>query len=221
MVRDRSLASPSFGKGCCKFGAAHADALVRCLRRDFQPAGQVPAGQVRHQCYLRIHCRSCGGAGSHHGPNQGVLRREMKRGQLLPDRPRSSIRRQIVLQVIYTESMSNPTLVVSDIPALAKIAHDEVRADNHAAWCCLVIQLHSNPQGVGAAGHQACGGQHVLAGGTVAGSPRCRCCGPQPHQVRVWRLGRHCWRVSSRPCTPTAVNLVTVVFERGRSPHPC
>ena len=29
-------------------------------------------------------------------------------------------------QVIYTESLSNPTLVVSDIPALARIAHEQV-----------------------------------------------------------------------------------------------
>ena len=32
-----------------------------------------------------------------------------------------------LLQVLYTESLSNPTLVVSDIPGLATIAHDRVR----------------------------------------------------------------------------------------------
>lgn len=31
------------------------------------------------------------------------------------------------LQVVYTESLSNPTLVVADIPALAEIAHSKVR----------------------------------------------------------------------------------------------
>lgn len=32
-----------------------------------------------------------------------------------------------VLQVIYTETLSNPTLVVADLPILAELAHSKAR----------------------------------------------------------------------------------------------
>lgn len=34
----------------------------------------------------------------------------------------------IPIQVVYTETVSNPTLVVADLPALAHIAHSHVRS---------------------------------------------------------------------------------------------
>ena len=88
-------------------------------------------------------------------------------------------------RVLYTESLTNPTLRVPDLPALSKIAHEhgaKVMVDNtfalghhaHRAWCrrrrAFADQVHQRRQRLHRRGDRRDRGIHLLADGSAYGS---------------------------------------------------